>query len=106
MKASLARARRGGDTLGTFGCEQVHGNRVARKGVDHQHVEVFRRLVLEPEACIAFDDCDGGLGVGEVGEVRASERDDLWVYFVEAELVAVMAVAGERTCAESDDACS
>ncbi len=49
--------------------EQVHGNRVARKCVEHQQVETLRRLAGEVEPRVAVDDFDFALTIFQVGEV-------------------------------------
>jgi hypothetical protein len=62
--------------LDCFARDEVHGNRVAREGVDREHVEVLRRLALERQARVAERQLDGRVGVLEVAEVALGDLDD------------------------------
>ena len=87
-----------------FRRDEVHGYRVARERVDHQHVEILLRLALERQARVAQLDLDGRLAVAKVGEVALRDVEDGRIDFVEAIDIALGSVDGQRAGAEADHA--
>ena len=57
-----------------FRRDEVHGDRVARERVDHQHVELLLRLALERQARVAQRELDGRVAVVKVREVALRDR--------------------------------
>ena len=69
--------------------QQMNRNRIAAEGVEHQHVELLRRLLQFPfqrQPGIAQHDLDRRAslaGVGQIGEVGLGQRANLGIDFVE-----------------------
>jgi len=62
----------------------VHGDRVAREGVDGQNVEAARRLALQHQPRVAQHDLGRRGAARQEREVRARQPLDLRVDLVEA----------------------
>ena len=84
--------------------EQVHGDCVAREGVEREDVEILRRLALERQPRVAERDLHLRRAVLEESEFRAGELDHRGVDVVEAEDVARPAVGRERPRAQAHHA--
>jgi len=82
----------------------VHRDRVAREGVDREHVELLRGLALQHEAGVAERRLDRRVAVGEVGEVAVRDPDHRRIDVVEAVHVVLRAPGGDRAGAEADHA--
>ena len=87
-----------------LGGDEVNGNRVARKRVDREHVEILFRFALERKPRIAERQFDGRRAVGKVGEVALRFSDHVRVDVVEAVGVALRAVGGDSSRAKADHA--
>src|SRR2546423_14459392 len=53
--------------------DEMHRDRVAREGVDREHVEVLRRLAPEGQARVDERDIDGPRAGAEVGGFRTPD---------------------------------
>src|SRR5450755_3091523 len=78
-----------------FPREQMDGDRIARKRVDHQHVEPRARVSYEAEASVAFDDLEGARGRTEIREGRMRQPNYVGIDLVELPIVTRAGVAGE-----------
>src|SRR5581483_1468134 len=70
--------------LQRLACDQMHGDRVARKRVDREHIEILRRLALQRQARIAERNLDAGTAVPQKSEFAARNADDVGIDVVEA----------------------
>src|SRR5580700_7691579 len=84
--------------------EQVERDGVAGEGVDSENVEALRIFRGKRKAGIAFGDGDVGLRLAKPGEKILRDERDGGIDFVEMDAVAGLAVGGEGSGAESDDA--
>src|SRR6478735_4229571 len=84
--------------------DEVDGNRIARKRVDDDDVVSLRLFVGHRDAGIANHDIDVGRGAAEIGELFSRYVLHSGVDVVEANVVARLAVRGDRPSAKSDDA--
>ena len=94
--AAIERQRLGG--------EQMKRDGVAGERIDDEHIKVLRGLMLERGAGVARDHVHLGAGFADVGEDVASDGLDGGVDFVVADVVAGLAVGGDRSGAKADDA--
>ena len=90
-----------GDGLGG---EQMQRDGVAGECIDDQHVEVLRRLAGERGARVAFHDVDLGGGFADIGEEILGDGRDGGIDLVKADAIAGLAVGGDGSHAEADDA--
>jgi len=84
--------------------EQVEGDGVAGEGVDSENVEALRIFRGKRKSGIAFGDGNAGLRLAEPGEKILRDDRNRGIDFVEMDAVAGLAVGGEGSSAESDDA--
>src|SRR6266478_5613055 len=68
----------------SFARQKVHGNGVAGKCVDCQHIKLLRRFLLQREARVAEHHVNSRRRIAQVTEIRFRNLDDLRIDFVEA----------------------
>src|ERR1700737_2677620 len=83
----------------SFARQKVHGNGVAGKRVHRQHVKLLRRFVFKRKARVSADNVDSRRRITQVAEGTPRDGDNLRIDFVEAEVVASLAVS--RQCASA-----
>jgi hypothetical protein len=80
--------------------EQMDRNAIAGEGVDYQHVEVLRWLLLERGARVAeVDRGDVRLRLREIGEVRPRDLRDLRIELIEDDRPVARCRIGVRSAA-------
>ena len=87
-----------------FPGQQMHRNRVARKGVHSQHVEILRRFAFERQPRIARRDLDARRRIAQKRELASGDGDHLRIDFVEMKFVARLAIGAESARAQADRA--
>src|SRR5260221_1294576 len=88
----------------SFARQKVHGNGVAGKVVDRQYIELLRRFILQREARVSQDNVDSRRRIAQVTEGSTRDGDNLRIDFVEAEVVAGLAIRRQRAPAQANRA--
>src|SRR5947207_6589242 len=84
--------------------DEVNGDRIAREGIDREHVEALGRLPFEIQSRVAERDFHLRIAVAEIAEVAMRDAGNRRVDVVEPIDIALAAVGGDRAGAEPDDA--
>ena len=82
--------------------EQVHRDGIARKGIEHEHIELLRRRMIEAQPCVAMHNLGLSLAVGEVVEVFTSEPLVHRIDFVKLVVIAGAGIGGQRADSQTD----
>ena len=84
--------------------QQVNGNRVPRKRIQHQDVEPLRPFEFESQPRVSGHLSLAGAAILEECEVLLSHRDHVGIDFVEPVCIAGLSVRRECSDSEADDA--
>src|SRR5580658_2112354 len=87
-----------------FSSKQMERNSVAGKCVNDKHVESHRRFVGQRSPRVTSDAIDLGWGIAHVREKMLCDGVDGWVDLIKADLIVAMAVSGDGSDAEANDA--
>src|ERR1043166_5092774 len=85
-------------------CKKVHGNRIAREGINHQEIESLRGFALQHKAGITQLDDRNARTVSQEGKFSFCNFDNQWIHFIESKLIAFPAITGQDSGAQADDA--
>src|ERR1700687_3556464 len=88
----------------SLGGQQVQRNRIARKGIDDEHVKSLWRLRGERSACVALHDGYTRARIANVGKNVARDWCDRRVDLVELDLISWTSIRGDRPCPQADHA--
>src|SRR5713226_1101579 len=70
--------------------------------VDGEHIKILRGLGFQRQSCIAHDYINFRGRVAQIAEKVFGDARNLWVDFVEAEVVADCTVSGQRAGTETN----
>jgi len=85
-----------------FGSQQMDGNCVAGKSIQHQYIELLIGLSIEHKSRIAGHHAHTAFAVGQERKVLIGEADHRRIDFIKSKTVTRSAVSGQGSRTKSD----